>query len=294
MNANGTRYVLIGFLKNRVGAYVPRRRQFKSSAVVQLTSGYIRCGTSDTLMIDGSISMEWFGGMGNADADNVSSVVDGATVDDTAFAQFPVVFRSDGADRVAGHMSYGMGLCEGQTYEPNKGTPDGWRGSTMLVATSSTWKLRYSTDGGTSLAQYPANPGVRHPGGVVHWMVTFDDETKIMRWYLNGEQVKVRQLASDSVTSVAGHELVIGGRKRGSATPDHATSMGMRTVRLYARALSAAEARQNHLSHYTGFPAAVSDYREEWLAKNASGTTLAATVDAANNGTITNGLVIGV
>ncbi len=33
------------------------------------------------------------------------------------------------------------------------------------------------------------------------------------------------------------------------------------------------------------------DFREEWLAQNATDTKLPATVNAANNGTITNGLI---
>lgn len=287
VNANGIEFVMIAFRKRRKTPLVFDGAVPVSTKSVQLAAnGYITCGTSDTLKIDGAISIEWCGAIYPA---GITPFAGGAGTDDEANKQFPLICRSDGADAVDGHCSFAL--------EAINGIPGAvWNGSALAHSTYGTWQM--AQDSSPDLDNYPCNTGLRIDDiGRFHVLVTHDGGGHWVT-YLNGRAVKERKL--DLVAAIgkpnnpgySGHTLVIGARKRAS-TPEFAHGAQFVIARLYARALSPTEVRKNYLS-MTGRAAKTSDFIEEWDAKNASGTSLPATVHAENNGVIVNGVVIGI
>jgi len=109
--------------------------------------------------------------------------------------------------------------------------------------------------------------------------------------------VKQRQynLVSKSLVNAVGgtgHKTVIGGRYNGSSIIN-STRCDFLLARVYSEALSDinvairyAKASQGASADYT------TNMAEEWDASNARGTSLPATVNAANNGTIVGGAIV--
>jgi len=296
MNQNGKRYGMIQFRKLRQGAVNIPRLELKSQAVVQLTSGYVIAGGHPSLEITGSHTLEWYGALANSNAlpTGIASIPNTSAADTQTNSQFPLISRSVGADRTDGAVNYCLELCIGQSYQPAAGAPNGWQGVVPIIARGSNWKLRYSADGGVDLDEYPINTGVRYSGGYAHYAYSQDANGKGVLTE-NGRPVKYWDHPGQiNILPRAGQVMVFGGRLRGTGTPEFGSSQGIRTVRVYNRALTEAELLQNYLSHFVGFPEAVPDFVEEWQAKNGSGTSMPATNNAANNGVITAGLVMGV
>lgn len=285
-NQSGITYGFIFAKRNRVSAIAPTSMAIKSPAVIQCDAGYINCGTAYPLSAAGH-TVEWFGAMSGAPI-TLNGLTNAPTIDDEAGRQFPLIFASDGADRTAGSVSYGMELSAAQIYY---GGADVWLGATLLIATNSNWRLRYSTDGGTSLDDYPMNTGLRYEQGLVHYVYVYQGSGKFIV-YVNGvaRKFRDRNLASN-LSSNPAHKLYIGARKRAGATPDHASSFQFRAARLYDRPLTAEEVQQNYLSHFVGQPSPVSGFVREYLAANASGSTLTETITNTAC-TITNGAVL--
>lgn len=126
-----------------------------------------------------------------------------------------------------------------------------------------------------------------------------------VRKYINGKLVKQRDVdmpaasvqrgytpVLPNIQSTSGHRLSTGAWWDGSAW-QHPQRMWMAQARVYTRELTMAEVSQLHAKWARGDAVAdVSGFLEDWNADNASGTTLPATVNAANNGTIINGSVV--
>ena len=108
--------------------------------------------------------------------------------------------------------------------------------------------------------------------------------------YVNGAPIKERKRnLAQNVVGFSGHRTVIMGRQRDTIAN---TNGGMfKLARIYNRALTQSEAFENYLSVF-GKSTATDGFVEQWVADNASGATLVATVNSANNGTITNGVMI--
>lgn len=290
-NATGLEYAIFAFRKLRNTTYFPRNQLpiMKRKSVELVSGGYIDCGTSDTLKISGAITMEWFGTVycpdktqytGSADIDTAAGNQDKLT---------PLIFRSSGADMADGAVSFGMAVAAGTV------SVDSYRDASLLVAPHDYWGMLQSNASG-DLDNHPIQTGyvirenenvhiVATHAGNGHWAI-----------YVNGDPVKERKrdtlLASTpraNVTGYIGHKTVIGGRLRDGSIVN-ANGCSVRLARIYSRALTEHEVKNNYLSLF-GKANEASDFVEQWDASNATGTTLIATNNVANNGTIVSGTI---
>jgi hypothetical protein len=121
------------------------------------------------------------------------------------------------------------------------------------------------------------------------------------RWkmFLDGKLVKQRDIdmattySTPNIAGGTGHRTAAGARWNGSAFVDF-LRMRFALARIYTTELSDSQQVALYQRHAQG-NLGVSDvtgFLEEWDAANASGTSLPATVNSANNGTITNGTII--
>lgn len=297
VNTNGVGFTLVAF--RRRGTAAPRQfpaiitRRNKS---VQLSTGYINCGTSDTLALSGAYSLEFYGSFTPADE---TALVGGATVNDELNKQYPLIWRSNGTDAGSSSstVSWGMELCAPQTYGP----VGEWTGCS-IIAPSGPW-MSLAQNSSANLDYHPINTGYVIDSGRIAHIVASHDGNGVWRFYVDGVRIKERNrsiltaaggpLRPDGAYPLAGATTVIGARLRGTGTPEFAHSLNFRLARLYSRGLNDAEVLARFKSVTLGYSDAVTDFVEEWDANNASGSLLKATRDASNNGTITNGIVIG-
>jgi hypothetical protein len=268
---------------------------------VELASGgYVDCGTSNTLQISGAITMEWFGTVYLPDSDRYLAATPLSAIDTLAGNQDklnPLIFRSSGADQTAGAVSFGMCIAAGTV------SVDTYYDCSVLVAMHDYWGMLQSGNnvgGSLSLDNHPWNTGITIKANEnVHILVTHAG-SGYWTLYVNGVRIKERKrdelLATApaqpraNVTGYSGHKTVIGGRLRDGSIAN-ANGGSVRLARIYNRALTEQEAKNNYLST-SGSATATAGFVEEWDARDASGSTLPAAVNAANNGTIVSGLVI--
>jgi len=117
----------------------------------------------------------------------------------------------------------------------------------------------------------------------------------IWKVYVNGQEVKERKrdliaaIGRPNVGSAVGQRFVIGARQRDTIA--NANGQNFRMARIYNRALTKAEVLNNYLSVFNKTTPVATNLVEEWDATRASGSSLLATKNSANNGTITGGLV---
>lgn len=288
MNQNGKSYVLIAFRKNRAGGQTasgPTSRPLRSTKHVDLeASAYISCGTSDTLKIDGAMTMEWFGAHGET---GVNGWTLGASANDET-KQAPLIWRGGGADGIAGNTSWGM--FAGPNYN----------GSTVMqsvfVAVCNFFDIPQVFGSYDLDANQPWVTGVSFPGNRLQHICVTHNGSGYWRVYVDGMLVKERNrdmLSASTpranIASGSGHTTVINGRKRAGGTPDHTGyRMGFYMARIYSRALTSGEVWQNYNALFNDNTlSVVTGYTEEWKASGATGSSLPATVSSANNGTIT-------
>lgn len=284
VNQSGLLYGLLAWRKCRgVAIFDTKRRKTIHTKAIQCAAGaYIDCGADSSLAISGAITMEFFG---SAHSPSTTPMAGGAGVDTEASKQAPIMFRSGGDDGSAAAVSYGFELCAPTAHDSS------WlsRGASILVSTRDVWTL--PQDGTMpNLDPYPMNTGFVLGGRIPQHIVVTHDGNGTRRVYVDGVQVKERKrdisgTYGNNGVAYAGHRLVFGGRRESASVTD-ANGHSFRMARIYSRALSPAEVRQNWQSVY-GAAAAVADYVEMWDARDATGTTLPAKRNAANAGTIT-------
>ena len=291
VNANGLLYGLIAWRKCRSAAlFDTRRNMAKYRKAIQLASGgYIDCGAHPSLDISGALTMEF---LGSAHPPSTTPMAGGAGVDTESGKQSPIMFRSGGNDGSAGGVSYGFELCAPTAHDSSSLS----RGASILVATRDVWTL--PQDGAMpNLDPYPMNTGYVLGGRLPDHIMVTHDGNGTRRVYVNGVQVKERKrdlsgTYGNNGIAYAGHKLIFGGRKESGATPTDTNGHSFRMARIYSRELTPAECYQNWLS-VIGYASAVGDFVEEWTAGNATGTTLTATRNSGNNGTIVGGVIDG-
>ena len=275
-NSSGTRNLLIAFRNNRTSPYTTKPRH-STRAVLELNSGYISCGTSDTLKISGPLTLEWYGIPHLYGAPN----------------ELPLMFRSNGADGSIGSASFGMTLYK-QSLLQNTLL---WEGYAPVFCRTNYFQVH---NPGTNLSLDAANTGIAvDDNALVHYILTTDGNGV---WNLYKDGIFVKDVSYDmaqnslpNVSGGAGHTMMIGARKAASIVG--ASVMGFCRARIFSRMLSSEEALTEFASAVDGAPG-LTDYLEEWDAKNAvpvnAPTSLPATRDPTNNGTITNGTLFTV
>lgn len=298
-NKLNTNYTLIALKKQQTVSSPFAITSAKYNKEIQLSSGYIDCGTSDSLKIDGAITLEWLGSISPSNITPFS----GTTPNDEAGKQYPIFCRSSGADNICSDGGAVANTSFALASVNAVPTTD-WQGSVITLSSHNFWGLPSTLPMSPSLDYFPFYTGYRiDQGNTVHIQATHDG---LGNWvvYVNGLPIKERKRNIQSVLGGTypavknsqggtGHRTVFGARYRTGGTPSHAHNMKMRMARVYAKVLSAAEAYQNFLA-VLKMANPVSGYVEEWDVTKATGTTLPATVNSANNGTIVNGSIVSV
>ncbi|GCL64321.1 hypothetical protein [Pseudaquabacterium pictum] len=291
-NANGVAYTLIAFRKARQApglASGQNYRPLRSTKHMTMPAGaFINCGTSDSLRISGAITLEWWG------SHYLTSAVSmpGSGANDDVNSQCPLMWRSNGADGVAGSVSFGLAVI--------RPVASSGIAAPLWVAVTDLFDLPVANNIQVDNNQ-PWQTGVPIiPRTMQHLLVTHDG-AGLWRVYLNGQLVKERDRnlqqaapARPNISGGAGHTMCFGARKR-TGTP--AMTNFQTTLyggRVYARELSVAEARNNYNALFSDNAATPTpDFTEEWLAANAaSGALLPATVNSANNGVASSAAVL--
>lgn len=294
VNENTRQYLMIAFKKANQSAYfdTAQRAVVHRKAIQCASTGYIDCGTDDSLNVPLPRTLEFYGSA-QPPSTAQSPMTGGGSVDTETGKQAPIMFRSGGNDGSADAVSYGFELCAPTAHDASGLS----RGPTILVARRDVWTL--PQDGlMANLDPYPMNTGFVPPAGgraVGHYMVT-EEVDGTYRVYFDGAMVKeakrdLRGTYGHNGQSYSGHRMVFGGRREAASITD-ANGHSFRMARIYNRALTPAEVRKNYLA-LTGNTTAVTGYVEMWDATDSDGTTLPAKVNAANSGTIVGGVLNG-
>lgn len=240
-------------VRDRKAVYLPGRG----------TAAQVDCGTSDaTLKIDGAITIEWYG---IAWPDQYSSSVG-----------VHLLERGVGPSATVGAYSWGVAAVQTQDFS--------WSGAQLAAITTNQWAEVAPLDAAVW------RTGILMPWGrPCHIMVVHEGNG---RWlmYLNGVLVKQRRInLATNIVSGAGHRTGFGMRRNTADTAwTQAQRMAIMMGRVYARALSASEVAARFAREVMGSSEAdvTANLAEWWDARNASGLVLPASVNAANNGTI--------
>ena len=292
LNATSIEYVIYAFRKLRYNTWTPPNTlPITINKAVELAStGYVDCGTSDSLQISGAITMEWFGTVYLPDTTQYTGSADIDTLAGNQDKLTPLIFRSSGADMAAGAVSFGMAISAGTV------SVDAYIDCSVLVAMHDYWGMLQSNASG-DLDNHPWNTGITIPANENVHIIATHAGSGYWTLYVNGVRIKERKrdelLASTpraNVTGYSGHKTVIGGRLRDGLIAN-ANGGSVRLARIYNRALTEQEVMKNYLSLF-GKATVTSNFIEEWNANNATSTTLVASNLAVNNGSIVNGTVI--
>lgn len=281
-NTSGTSYSLIVFYKIGTAPkievpYSPR------SGVKLYTAGTSRiaCGTDASLGIAGAHSLEWIGSIGGdygSEQFIMGRIGNGATVGSRGT---PLAASCNYAMSYSPSADCGLEIC----------TSDQFSSEASAASKQKRWRT------GIFLS----------PGETYHIVYTHDGTDKWIL-YVNGRPVKWRRLpmsiwpaaggwSGSGIVNTAGLQMSFGGRiASGTWAGSYFTTH--RFGRIYNRVLTAAEVLQMHAKHYlrsTSYASAdLTDTGtalvEEWTFAESSGSTVAATKSAANNGTITTGV----
>jgi hypothetical protein len=240
-------------VRERKGVYLPGRG----------VAAQVDCGTSDaTLKIDGAITVEWYGIQW---ADQYSSTVG-----------VHLLQRGVGPSATVGAYSWGLAAIQVQDFS--------WSGPQLAAITTNQW---------AEVA--PLEAAVWRTGAVMPWgrpahVMAVHEGNGSWKMYLNGRMVKQRRLdLSTDILSGTGHRTGFGMRRN---TADTAWTQAQRMVilsgRVYAAALSADQVAKRFAREALGSSESdvVTGLAESWDARNASGLLLPASVNSANNGTI--------
>lgn len=271
VNTAGTTYAIIKFYKSSAPEKVIKRIQRAGMRVTTTGSGRVDCGTDASLSIAGAHSLEWIGGISDTSAGGNEQFLIGRIGNASTGGR---------GTPVSGSCNFAMAY----TRDPDAG---------IEICTSD----MFSSEAGNATKQKRWRTGILlRPNEIYHVLYTHDGTDKWVL-YVNGVPVKWRRLAMsifsmNGITATSGLRMTFGGRMSSSSW-----AASERTThcfgRLYNRVLTAAEVAQMYARHYLLQPLGdISDTAtalvEEWTFKEGSGTTVAATVASANNGTSTN------
>lgn len=296
-NAIGKKFGMLVIRKQPSTAFIPKLRPTLSKFIKINSGGYINCGNSNTLKFDGPSTLEWCGAIFPEPSDGAPFATGlGTAINNVAKKQIPLIFRSLGADTVDGSVSFGISVVAPRTDGISQGGSS-WDGFTFVWATYNNWGLPPGTP--TELDSWPAYSGVKMEIGKTYHVVLTHNGNGLWKLYLNGELAKERNRDLLPVigkpNSLAGdnHYTVIGARRRGAGTFDHAScEQHFSHARVYNKELTAQEVLINFNAHQVGSNP-VPGFLEEWHVDNASGTILTASNSIENNGVLVSCNIIG-
>ncbi|EWS53279.1 hypothetical protein X551_03936 [Methylibium sp. T29] len=228
----------------------------------------IDCGTSDdTLNISGAMTVEWFG-----------IPYYSATASDTPYMQ--LIGRGAGPAATNNAYSWGTFLKHEDDFTLR------WPGPQYMVLPLP------RIDSDPPLANAAWRTGVLGKYAKAQHVISTFDGTSIWRLYVNGKLVKQRNIAI-SMTSQSGHRTGIGAWRNSGAWADPGR-MAFISARVYSAALSLSDCVTRFEIAALGSAATdiTSNLAELWDSASATGVTLPAQVNSANNGTISNGQIV--
>lgn len=236
-------------VRDRKAVYLPGRG----------TAAQVDCGTSDaTLKIDGAITIEWYG---IAWPDQYSSSVG-----------VHLLERGIGPSATVGAYSWGLAAVQA------------WSGAQLAAVTTNQWAEV------TPLDAAVWRTGILMPYGRPCHIVHVHEGNGRHLMYLNGELVKQRRInLATNIVSGAGHRTSFGMRRNTADTAwTQAQRMAIMSGRVYAAALTADQVAARFAREVMGSTESdiTTGLAEWWDARNASGTSMPASVNGANNGTI--------
>ncbi|NTA37544.1 hypothetical protein [Agrobacterium salinitolerans] len=278
LNSNTDTFLVVAFrdhTESAIPAPAVKKSGKKAILLPGRTSGsHIDCGTSDSLIVDGPITLEWVGAI---------EPIGRAT-------PVPFMWRGSATTNTAGTCSlalYANGFV---------GSPGNWSGPLLCIGCGDRLDLATNSTGIRSswrtglLAEYGKFNmfTAKHEGGGV-W--TFSKNGKLIRQ-------RTLNLVSDgsmpNIDGVAGHRMMLGAMYNAGAPVNNLQRQRFMSARIYNRALSQSEISSRFARACLDSDEAdiTSGLVEEWDAVNASGSTLTATVSSANNGAIVGGSII--
>lgn len=277
LNVNTATYVVIAFRDHtETPIAAPAVKKSGKKAVLlsaRGTTSWINCGTDNSLVIDGAMSMEWMGGIEPTTRANASVMM----------------WRGASTAVSALQQSLFMGAIGWV------GLAGNWSGPIMAVGCSD--RMDFATSSTNILNPFRTGL-IPDYGSIIHWLATHDGSGGWML-YRNGQLVRQRALdlvainGQPNIDGQAGHRMILGAAYNAGA-PVQMARQRVSLARLYNRALTAAEVATRFARAGLGSsdPDVTSGLVEEWDAANATGSTLAATISSANNGAIVGGSII--
>lgn len=269
VNTNGTGYkALVFYDTSTAKSFLPwvNKTPRKALRFPVTGNGYVDCGVSDTLSVTGAITLEWIGAIGSQ----------------TSGEQVLMGRQGNGStgsrsSPTAGSFNYAMiyegsylAICTSDQMSSSSVSPNWWK--------------RWRT-------------GVRlRPGRLYHIIATHDG---IDKWvlYVNGKPVKWRRMpmsvmAMNGITATSGLRMSFGMRISSGSWVAPSYGGMVAYGRILNRLVTAAEASAMFCRNFLQDGSAdLSDVGsalvEEWAFSEGTGTTVAATKSAANNGTVT-------
>jgi hypothetical protein len=269
-NAAGVSYVALVLYKSTTAIkHRPACRRSSGVKITTVGSGRIACGTDASLSLAGAHSLEWIGAISDA------------TTEQFLMGRIGAAATGSRGTPAAGSCNYAMAY----TRDPDAG---------LEICTSD----QFSSEATDASKQKRWRTGiVLRPNEKYHVLYTHDGVDKWVL-YINGVPVKWRRLPMsvfglNGITATAGLNMSFGAR-HASGTWAAADLTLHQFGRIYNRALTTTEVAQMFARHYlTATLNDISDSAtalvEEWKFKEGTGSTVAATKSASNNGTITTG-----
>lgn len=279
LNVSGADYVLVAFGPHEetpIHAPAVKRSGRRIIELPGRTSGsHIDCGVDDSLVVSGALTLEWIGSVEPLGRSNPVSML----------------WRGNATTNTALSCSFAL-YANGFV-----GSPGNWSGPLLAIGCSD--RLDLSTASIQIRSSW--RTGLILPFGELTMLHETHDGLGGVNFFKNGRLIRQRQLdlvadgsGLPNITGQSGHRMMIGGMRNAGLTVNNLQRQKFGSARIYNRALSVAEVADRFAR--AGLGSAVADITdgliEEWDAVNANGVNLPATVNAANNGTITNGTLI--
>ncbi|EIT69063.1 hypothetical protein [Hydrocarboniphaga effusa] len=296
LNQSGVSYVCYAFRRSRNAIFVPERENYRTkNTIATQSTGYIDCGSDDSLVISGPITIEILCAHNQTD----TTVFVGPDYNNEVGKQSPLIFRSNGPDADMGSVSFGLSVIAQWPITWAAGVPMPF--ASIAWAQSPIWQIWDHDVIPQQVCALMSGIGVA-PHDLQHLLLTHNGHGK-WKLYVNGSLVKDcnHDLSTDpssggappsNIQGVSGHRLIFGGRKREKDFIEQTNDLLFKEARIYSRELSPAEAFNNWLSIWENGPLPVSDFVEEWLADNAANGVLKATNSHLNDGQIIDGEVV--
>lgn len=286
VNESGRSYTLVALKANTTQGIRDRPLNSARKGIRLPVNGtsMIECGNSDTLRFAGAMSIEWYGRIPGG-----SGVTNAATG-----APLPLLMRTwngSGGAATRPTASWGLETCMNS---PNHAA--GGFGTVLRVVVND-WHDIASADSDCRLT--PWNTGVALTQNQDHHILVTHDGSGKWRVYLDGFCVKERNTdmrslnaAYPNIDSGAGHKTGIDVRYGSSG----GTAVGKFPLVFYFgavwdRELTASEVGLCYRARVLRQSVDAPTPTEYWDATSASGSSLPAGINAANNGTITSGVI---